>query len=199
MSIATLRLASPREASIRQIDFKNFTYAWDRKMEGGPAVEYTKAASCPYIWLYPLPRQHIRVVEGIHHFYEPSEDPLVRWHDPLVSVGAVTYGDLGSDSTEEAAVQLNYSTGGTYNWDFLYIYTLSGGQTKLLALLGSGSRGDGGLGRVAISDGILALDFNDPDRRNGDCCSNGYVRVRFRWQKDHFVEEGPRERGDWNV
>ena len=82
-------------------------------MEGGPAVEYTKAASCPYIWLYPLPRQHIRVVEGIHHFYEPSEDPLVRWHDPLVSVGAVTYGDLGSDSTEEAAVQLNYSTGGT--------------------------------------------------------------------------------------
>jgi hypothetical protein len=197
MSVPTLPLASPKAASIRQIDFKNFTYAWDKSMETGPAVEYTQAASSPYVWLNPLPRQHIRAIKSMHHFYAPGEDPHDRWHDPLVSVDAVTYGDLDSDGIEVAAVHLNYSTGGTYNWDFLYIYTLAGGHTKLLALLGSGSRGDGGLGRVVISDGILVLDFSDPDRRKGDCCSDGYVRVRFRWQNGHFVEEGRRERGDW--
>lgn len=197
MSVPTLPLASRKEASIRQIDFKNFTFAWDETMEAGPAVEDRQAASFPYVWLNPLPSQHIRAIKGMHHFYAPGEDPHERWHDPLVSVGAVTYGDLDSDGIEEAAVRLNYSTGGTYNWDFLYIYALRGGHAQLLAVLGSGSRGDGGLGRVVISDGILALDFNDPDRRNGDCCSDGYVRVRFRWQNDHFVEEGRRERGDW--
>ncbi|MGC2526533.1 MAG: hypothetical protein WA639_02215 [Candidatus Acidiferrum sp.] len=101
--------------SIRQIDFKNFTYAWDKSMEAGPAVEYTQAASSPYVWLNPLPSQHIRAIRGMHHFYAPGEDPHVRWHDALVSVDAVIYGDLDSDGIEEAAVLLNYSTGGTYN------------------------------------------------------------------------------------
>ena len=166
-------------------------------METGPAVDYKQAASSPYVWLNPLPRQHIRAVKGMHHFHAPGEDPHDSWHDPIVSIDEVTYGDLDSDGIEEAAVRLNYSTGGTYNWDFLYIYKYNSGHAQLLAVLGSGSRGDGGLGRVVISDGILALDFNDPDRRKGDCCSGGYVRVRFRWQNDHFVEEGRRERGDW--
>ena len=43
----------------------------------------------------------------------------------LVSVDAVIYGDLDSDGIEEAAVLLNCSSGGTVNWDFLYIYKLS--------------------------------------------------------------------------
>jgi hypothetical protein len=32
MSVPTLPLASRKEASIRQIDFKNFTFAWDETM-----------------------------------------------------------------------------------------------------------------------------------------------------------------------
>ncbi len=183
--------------SIRQIDFKNFTYPWGKTMEDGPAADYADAAARPYIWLNPLPHQSIRGPKGAHPFYESSDDPDERSHDPRVSVDDVTYGDLDSDGIEEAAVHLNYGTGGTYNWDFLYIYKLSGGHPRLLALLGSGSRGDGGLGRVVISGGFLVLDFNDPDRRQGDCCSEGYVRVRFRWQNNHFVEEGRRERWEW--
>jgi len=197
MSSATLPLASPKEPSIRQIDFKNFIYPWGKTMEDGPAADYTDAAARPYVWLNPVPQLRTRVIKGMHHFYVSGEDPDEHSHDPLVSVDDVTYGDLDSDRIEEAAVHLNCSSGGTANWDFLYVYKLTDGHLKLFGILGAGSRAYGGLGRVAISGGFLILDFNDPDRRQGDCCSEGYIRVRFRWQNGHFVEEGPRERGDW--
>jgi hypothetical protein len=197
MSSATLPLASSNGTSSSQIDFENFTYPWGKTMEDGPAADYTNIAARPYVWLNPLPQQSIRVTKGAHHFHVSGEDPADRSHDPLVSADEVVYGDLDSDGVEDAAVHLNYSSGGTANWDFLYVYKLTDGHPMLLGLLGAGSRAYGGLGRVAISGGFLTLDFNDPDRRHGDCCSDGYVRVRFRWRNDHFVEEGPRQRGNW--
>lgn len=41
----------------------------------------------------------------------------------------------------------------------------------------------------------MTVDFADPEKRIGDCCSDGYIRARYRWQDGHFVEEGQRERG----
>jgi hypothetical protein len=109
---------------------------------------------------------------------------------------SVTYGDLNADGTEEAAVHLNYTEGGTANWDYLYVYKLVRTRPKLMSILKGGSRSHGGLNRVAIQNGLLTLDFADPDRRVGDCCSEGYIRVRYRWRDGKFVEEGPREHGD---
>jgi len=175
---------------IRRIDFKNFQFPWDEDM--GVVFSVPKL----WRWIDPLPDGRIRVVRGIHHFYERTQDPEDSRRAPLISVDAVTYGDLDGDGIEEAAVHLNYSPGGTQNWDFLYIYKLNGGRPLLLGVLESGSRAYGGLVRTSITEGFLVLDFADAERRVGDCCSEGYIRVRFRWRDGGFHEEGPQERGD---
>jgi hypothetical protein len=179
---------------LRDIDFKNFSFPWDDD-------EMAESTAVPplYRWISPLPKSSIRALKGLHHFYEPDQDPLQRERARYISIDSVIFGDLDKDGIEEAAVHLNYSTGGTANWDFLYIYKLVHGQPRLVGILESGSRGYGGLGRISIQDDLLILDFADGERRVGDCCSEGYIRVRYRWRKGAFVEEGPRERGDLNI
>jgi hypothetical protein len=187
---AGLTASIPKTTEIRRVDFKNFLFPWDEGMGESSSVPSVSR------WIDPPPQSHIRAVRGIHHFYSPGQEEYEREHAPLISVDSVTYGDLDGDGMEEAAVHLNYSTGGTQNWDFLYIYKLSRGRPRLLAILESGSRGSGGLVRTSIKAGLLVLDFADAERRVGDCCSEGYIRIRYRWHDGSFAEEGPRESGD---
>jgi hypothetical protein len=90
---------------------------------------------------------------------------------------------------------LLYRTGGTANWSYLYVYTFNRGQPKLIAVLESGSRAGGGLVRVKIEERFLILDFQDSALSVGLCCSEGFVRVRYRWQRDRFIESGARQKG----
>ena len=173
--------------SIRQIDFKNFTYVWGDRTENVPLT---------WQWLTSSPKLRLRAVNGIRRFYDPGQDNYPIERAPLIRVDWVTYGDLDGDGVEEAVVALNYSTGGTANWDYLYVYKLENGQTILLARMEAGSRGYGGLVKASVRDRLLIVDFADAERRVGDCCSKGYIRVRYRWQKGRFIEEGVRERGD---
>jgi hypothetical protein len=170
--------------AIRQIDFDNFTYVWNDPQFGVPGS---------WKWLTSAPDRHFRAVNGIHHFYSPSQDSHERQHSPLISIDSIAYGDLDGDRVEEAVVALNYSTGGTANWDYLYVYKLQRGQVKLLARMQTGSRADGGLVRAFVREGLLIIDFADTEKRVADCCSEGYVWVSYRWQADAFVEEGERE------
>ena len=179
--------------SIRCIDFKNFSFAWDENLSASAAVPSL------YQWISPLPHSHIRTENGLHRFYEYLADPqdaLEREHAPVLSVDSAVYGDLDGGGTEQAAVHLNYGTGGTQNWDFLYIFKRTSNRTQLIAVLESGSRAYGGLVRSSIEKGLLVLDFADAERRTGDCCSEGFIRVRYRDRNGAFVEEGPRTRGD---
>jgi len=187
----TLNISTPNASDIRSIDFKSFSFPWDEGMEDPPSY-----GPSPWHWLKSLPESRIKVVSGIYHFYEPGQSPLERERAPLLRVHAIAYGDLNTDGTEEAAIHLNYSTGGTQNWDFLYIYRLVGDHPEPMGILRAGSRADGGLYRTAIQSGLLVLDFADADRSVGDCCSEGYIRVRYRLKNGSFGEEGPRERGD---
>ena len=190
--LAGLARSSQKPSTIRSIDFKNFSFAWDDDMQSPSSND----DPTPWHWLQSLPKSRIAVKNGIYHFYSPGDSQFDRERAPLVSVDDVHYGDLDGSGTDEAAVHLNYSSGGTQNWDYLYIYRTLGVHPQLIAVLESGERAYGGLYRTAIQNHALVLDFADPERRVGDCCSEGYIRVHYRWKSDRFVEEGPREHGD---
>jgi len=174
--------------SIRDIDFKNLAYPFDETFHGVPGTWH---------WITRLPQSKITLTQGRKDFLPPgAKEPRGPYDSyPYLMFGSVTYGDLNNDGLEEAAVDLAYGTGGTANWHYLYIFTLEHGVPKLLALLESGSRADGGLIRTSIEAGLLVLDFLDQGKRQGDCCSRGYIRVHYRWKRDHFIEQGSRSYG----
>lgn len=187
--VMLLVVSLPRPSSIRQVDFRNFAYPWN----GGREPENLEN---PWHWIESIPSKTVRLKSGVHRFWDEVEKGLDRSTAPGLWFESVTYGDLDDDGEEEAAVDLNYSGGGTANWGYLYVYTLDRGGPRLLGWLESGSRAYGGLVKVSIQQGQLVLDFADPERRDGDCCSDGYIRVRYVWKGEHFVETGPREKGD---
>jgi hypothetical protein len=172
-------------SGITKVDFKNFDYPWDAPGIGVPTA---------WKWLDGRPRSTLRVTGGRHDFTssEPSEGGYV-------TVWSVTYGDVTGDGRDEALVDLLYSTGGTASWNYLYVFTLGNGPPMLLGRLQSGSRGYGGLLKVAIDRNTLILDFADIDRRVGDCCSEGYVQVKYRREGGRFVEFGARGSGDLDI
>lgn len=173
---------------IKEIDFKNFSYPWD-----DPEADSDNHIT--WYWTQLPTGSKVRLLNGQHRFTVPETPSFVS---PALGFSFAVYGDLDGDGLEEAAVALNYTTGGTMNWDYLYVYKLAKGKPILLGRLRSGSRGSGGLLRASINQGALVLDFADPGRRTADCCSDGYVRVHYRWFDGHFAEEGPREQGDFN-
>jgi hypothetical protein len=183
VSIGHAALQSP----IRQIDFKNFTYAWDEPI----------ALDTTWRWLDSSPESDIKVSDGMYRF--DDEDDTGDGPSPFITEDSVTYGDLTGDGTEEAIVKLNYSTGGTHNWDYLYVYRLTKSHLSLLGRLESGSRGNGGLISVKVKGTSLVTDFADKDKLRGDCCSAGFIRVRYRWQRGTFVEFGARQYGDMEL
>jgi hypothetical protein len=111
LGLAAPALNAPQVTTIRQIDFDNFSYSWSDPPENVPETWH---------WLTSTPHSRFTTVNGIHHFYSPGEDEKERRFAPLVSVDS-TYGDLDGDGVEEAAVALNHSSGGTANWDYLYV------------------------------------------------------------------------------
>jgi hypothetical protein len=193
LPVAALNGSSPKDAGIRSIDFKNFSFPWNNSMEHPPSYD-----AFPWRWLMRIPQSTIHVVNGVCHFHEPNESKSERADVGRVTVRGVVYGDLDGSATEMAAVLLSYKSGGTQSWDYLYVYKPAGEHPSLIGILKSGERGYGGLYGTAIQNGLLVLDFADRDRRMGDCCSEGYIRVRYRLKNGSFVEKGPRERGDVN-
>jgi hypothetical protein len=190
VALGTVSTGAAQVSSIRDIDFKNFAYVWDHASGAPPEAWH---------WIASPPHLKIKVSNGIHHFHAETQDDRDREIGPLITVDAVTYGDLIGDGDEEAIVSLNYSTGGTANWDFLYVYRLKNGIPSLLARMQTGSRGYGGLVDVSVRDRSLVVDFADKDRTVGDCCSAGFVRVRYRWRGVRFVEVGNRGHGDMDL
>jgi len=177
--------ARTKFANIHQVDFKNFTYPWD------------ESYSLPSTWAWmPLPLAgHFRLVRGRRWLLDPGAEPEERGFTLLFAFESVAYGSIGSDRSDVAAVYISYSTGGTATWGYLYVYRLAHGEPMLMGSLVTGSRAYGGLVKAAFQNGLLVLDFEDPSKREGDCCSDGYIRVSYRWQNGRFVEVPPRQYG----
>lgn len=171
-------------ASIRQVNFRNFSYPW------------TNDEEVPSRWTWmPIPDNAAVKLRAGRFSFSASSDQTGN-QSPKVSLTGVAFGDLLGDGKEDAAVTLRYSSGGTANWSYLYLYQLKDGRPQLLSILESGSRGAGGLMKVAIASGSLTLDFADPEKQVGACCSEGYIRIRYHWDGSKFVQSASAEKGD---
>lgn len=109
---------------------------------------------------------------------------------PTVTYDSVGYGAVAAIKSTVAAVVLTYHSGGTAHWQYVYVFTVESGVPRLLAWLRTGSRAYQGLRGVSIAGGNLILEVNDPEWRQGDCCSAGTIAYRYRWAKGSFTAIG---------
>ena len=130
-----------------------------------------------------------------------------RWRDPEketdgppaalsgLTLESVSYTHLNDSPQEQAIIVLRFDTGGTQYWYFVYIYTMQAGAAKLLAYFHAGDRAASGLYQVYVNDGNLVVELFDPDKKIGDCCSNGFIRTRWHWRNGRFEQVGVAEFG----
>jgi uncharacterized protein YecT (DUF1311 family) len=164
--------------SIRDVDWKNFSY---------PLLE-ADGVPGEIRWMAPDAKELASLTNGRYVVPDDcNDDPRFC---PLVTFDSVNYGALTGIRSTVAAVVVTYHSGGTAHWQYVYVLALESSKPRLLAWLGTGSRADQGLREVSITGGDLVLVVNDPDKRQGDCCSAGTIITRYRWLGSSFSAIG---------
>jgi hypothetical protein len=170
---------------IRDVDFRNFAYPWN--YHGSPSrLE----------WMSTSESNEVRLRDGKWQDSEnqsDSNDPPALFSG--LTLESIIYSHLSDRSQEQAIVVLRYDSGGTQYSYFVYIYSMQASVAKVLAYFHAGDRADFGLYRVYADDGKLVVELFDPSKRIGDCCSNGFVRTKWRWRQTKFEMAGPTEFG----
>src|SRR5829696_8441370 len=134
------------QSGIRSVDFKNFTY------EPHCAGEET---------------QKLTVKNGEYSFEKQMQDYVDRLHFNIFSI---TYGDVDGDRSEEAIILSSCNTGGTGNFSEGFVYKLRNSKPVLIARIKGGDRAYGGLRTAVVTNGLLAIDRNDPGENGANCC-----------------------------
>lgn len=182
VSLALFLFTLGAYGAIRDVDFKNFAY---------PFVESEFVSVPSHLrWMPLLGANRIATQDGRHRF--PCDEPQCE----SLTVDRVDFGNINGVSGTAAVVALVYHTGGTANWQYLYVIALRSGKPKVVAWLETGSRADMGLRSFKIDQGDLVLMLNDPDKRTGDCCSTGSITYRYRWLDGSFHQVGAPHRKD---
>ena len=175
LSFALLAAGQEKRAllDIRQIDFRNFRYPWR-----------TAATPGDFQWLTKFDTA-VSLRDGEHVFKDDQcSGPDQRC--PKVSISEVLYTDINNDYVQDAIVVLRYSSGGTAHWEYVYMYTVLNGTSKLIAALETGSRIYHGLHRIYSGNGHLIVELNEPDESEGECCATWRTRTEYQWRRDHF-------------
>lgn len=181
--------AAGSQKSIRQVDFKNFTFPLRGHLLGHNRLQWLSTDVHPQ-------RTPIHLVNGEDLRKAGSVvidgREYVQWEG--FTLQSVSFADLTGDGQEEAIVVLHYRTGGTQNTNYVYIYSFAAEKPKLLAYFYAGDRAYSGLCKVIGDRGELVVELFDPEKRSGDCCSSGIVRTRYRWEHGQFKAVGAAER-----
>ena len=175
---------SPREvSSIREIDFKNFTYTWTEAQE--------------------FDEKEFTLENGEKEKTEEVSGAVLL---------EVEYGDVTNDDIEEAMVSLAPETGGNCSCEMVYIFTLENKRPKLLWSFDTEDRAQGGLKRVYANKSELIVEtFGDnkfendkwsfslpKDKFGGLCCPTAYTKNRFKWNGEKFAVAGKPELFDYD-
>jgi len=159
------------------VDWKNFTY---------PMVD--SAVAREVRWMTTRAKQTVALIDGRYVVPDDCADDIHQC--PLITWTSVSHGTLTGVKPAVAAVALTWHTGGTQNWQYVYVFALESSGPRLLAWLETGSRSTYGLRAVSIAGGELILVVNDPDHAQGDCCSSGSITTRYRWNGSSFSVVG---------
>jgi hypothetical protein len=193
MLLLTLMLALTHGAqsspvlSIRDIDFKNFTYS---RLPSGKCSMRT-----------------VTVHDGKYGSVAKFS-PRVIPHGGCwqVTAGSPIYGDVTGDGQEEAMVVLYAEVGGTASIEVVFIYALKNGRPVLLWKFWTGDRAEGGLIKLYAEDGKLVVELagktkfiganyfaNDGSAENGLCCPTVVTRSKYQWVRGAFRRRGKLE------
>jgi hypothetical protein len=181
LALGANALYSQQRPEGRNIDFRNFTFPF-------PPTAFLGVPD-GMKWMANVTTS-VTLVNGRHDF-----DTNGPSRGPSVILDEVRYGYLTMSGQLDAMVMLSYHTGGTAYWNYVYAFSLASGNPKLLGWFQTGSRADSGLYRVIVTNGEFSLDLFDPAKREGDCCSTGFVRSRYLWENGQFKQAGPPEFG----
>jgi hypothetical protein len=180
------------QTSIRQVDFKNFSYPLKDHLLGHGELQWLSAqvAGGPKL-------RSIQLTDGKNLKKVSSFQMDGREYSQYegFTLQEVKYADLTGSGKEDAIVVLLYQSGGTQTTHYVYIYSLADGKPKLLAYCHTGSRADFGLYKIYGEHGNLIFELLAPGKSKGDCCSSGFVRTRYRWDGRRFEAVGRHEYG----
>ncbi len=167
--------------SIRDVDFKNFAYPFpNRKFIPVPSK---------LRWMPLVNGRRLSLRNGEYSFCADRNCGSLR-------LDRAEFGNIHGLEGTSAAVTVQYFSGGTATWLYLYVVQLQRGRPRVVAWLEAGSRADMGLHGFEIDHGDLVLILNDPDKRIGDCCSTGSITYRYRWMNGSFRQIGKPVRAD---
>jgi hypothetical protein len=168
-----------RGASIRSIDFENFTYP------------YTSGL----VW----PRSRQKTFK-LHNGTFPETKRAVGMY-----FGHVFYGDVTGDGVEEALVFLVVHTNGSAIPGCVYVYQMRHGRPQLLWSFDTGDRADGGFRQIYADRGQLVLELygrgkilgRDLYADDGTRAETPYpyliTRTRYVWRRNRFRRVGTPE------
>ncbi len=156
----------PGQSDIRKVDFKNFTFPRSGRLLGHDRL----------MWLTTSAIGKVRLRDGSD--------------GKGFTLQSVLYSDVTEDGREDAIVVLHDDTGGTQQTDYIYVARATAQGPTVLAYCYTGDRSYSGLSRVYGSHGMLVVELFDPDKQEGDCCSTGIVRTRYKWRNHRFEAVG---------
>ena len=180
------------QKSIRQVDFKNFTYPLSGPLLGHGELKWLGDPKDGYSKRRPI---HLVNGDDLTKVSSFSMDGQEYTQFAGFTLKSVEFADVTGDGKEDAIVVLLYRTGGTQNTHYVYIYSLVDGKPKLLAYCHTGARGYSGLYKVYGERGKLVVELLDPKKMEGECCSSGFVRTRYLWREGQFIAFGAKEYG----
>jgi hypothetical protein len=162
------------QKTIRQVDFRNFPYPLSSHMLSHARLQ----------WLDPSPGGNIK-------------GPAIRLVNGKDVSGftlqSVAYADVTGDGKEDAVVVVRYDGGGTQNTHYIYIYSMADGHPKLLAYCHTGGGTNLGLHKAYGEQGQLVIEMIDRQNIPGDCCTSGFLRMRYKWGDGGFQISGAPE------
>lgn len=160
------------QATIRSVDFKNFTYL----------------ANC----ISETP-QKVTVKNGEFSKEKQGDGYVDRFY---FKVFDIAYGDLNGDARDEAIVLTVCNTGGTGNFSEGFIFAMKASKPVLVARIPGGDRAYGGLRTTRVENGLLVVESNEAGPEGGSCCPQIIVTTKYKLAGNKIAQAGKETRRD---